>query len=106
MYFCKYISSVVSWFKRMLDKVSKTRCNMIKVLMFDIEGRNKKEINTITVMVAEYIQSMWICRRDNVDPLDMINVIKNKMKATRCMLIRAYDVSKTFTDEYVNLNFM
>ena len=101
IYFCKYVKNVVSWFERILRTIGGNKNNMIKVLMFDIDGKNKREINTITMMVADYIQSMWICRRDNVDPQNMIDIIKTRMKANRCMLIKAYDISKSFTDEYI-----
>lgn len=102
LYFCKCIKHVTEWFKEILLKQSKMSDNMLKMLMFDIEGRNKRETNTSVILTADYIQGMWICRREDIEPGKIVNFIRNKMKSTKYILSKIHDMKSLFTNEYIS----
>ena len=75
---------------------------MMKPLMFDIEGKCKKEINTKIIISADYSEGMWL---GNTEPHNMINVIRSKLKATQFMLDKYHNVNVNFTSKYASFNF-
>ena len=78
VYFCKKISPLVLWLRRILDNFCNfQRYPIISLLYFDMPDVSKKVKNTATIIISFYIVNIWLSRGSNIPE----NVIKKKIKA-------------------------
>ena len=77
VYFCTEIKYFVDWFKRLLIIcLGRNNFRILKLLFFDTTSMKRKEKNTVIILVANYICTIWNSRGTTGDKICMM---KNKI---------------------------
>ena len=104
LYFCNEIRDLVNWFRKLLMLcLGSTNLSMIKLLVYDTTAMNRKKKNTVSILVTNYICTVWN-NRDN--PGDKLFLLKKKImqQHNTSQFVLKEKMSKMFTDVYCNTN--
>ena len=104
VYYCHQIKHLLAWFKKLLVQCLNTnQFSMIKLLFFDTTSLNKKNKNTATILVADYICTIWN-NRDN--HCDKIYLLKKRIlqRFQYNQYISKNKLEQMFSRVYCNIN--
>lgn len=103
-YYCHQIKHLLAWFKKLLVQCLNTnQFSMIKLLFFDTTSFNKKNKNTATILVTDYICTIWN-NRDN--QCDKIYLLKKRIlkRFQYSQYIFKNKSEQMFSQVYCNIN--
>ena len=103
-YHCCKIQDCVKWLKKVIYYICGVKVNsLIKILYLDIPRIDRKNMNSMCVIITCYISCVWR-NRENLDPIK--NILKAKMiKDQRLhMSILGEKAKKVFSENYCLLN--
>ena len=98
---CRNVENILDYFKVVLKDVCNiTHLNMEKIVFFEIKTVTKKELNTATILTANYISTIWYnrCRYEPLDPrLLKTNIIKHQRILSQILKNQMQNI---FTEKY------
>ena len=83
-YFCSTVKECLSWLRKVIFYICGTRVSsLLKILYLDFPKIERKNINSMCVIVAGYISSVWYNRKDLsfIRNLVMAKIIRDQRRA-------------------------
>ena len=86
-YFCKTIKYVVNWFERVVrDTCELESYNWLKILLYDIKGKSRKDRNTTIILITTYLYCLWISRKKGHNISQSIGFLKGRLYYQRWLM--------------------
>ena len=102
VYFCPSVRPIWKWFQNVIEYKCQIKItNPIKTLMLDFRCKSRKERNTLSLLVVEYVYCIWNTRDDYKNPSVRLESLKCKIKYTKWLLAKIYDITNFFTCGYI-----
>ena len=103
---CRNIENILNYFKYILNIVCNIcNVNVEKIIFLDIKTKTKKELNTATVLIVNYVATIWYNRNRNI-PLDPLLLKTNVLKHQKLLsLVLMDNMQKVFTEKYCKFEF-
>ena len=78
--------------------------SLLKILMLDFPKVDKRNVNTLCVIISSYIACTWYSRKkmDNVKYCFRAKIIKDQRLNMKILGAKAY---KVFSDNYCNMDY-
>ena len=100
---CDKIKELSKYFINVIKYLCDIRyIDMNKLIYLDIELKNKKKINTVAILLASYLGTIWYNRNQ-----DLIDICTYKVKVLKHFniinSILRENMQKTFTEKYCKL---
>ena len=100
---CDKIKELSKYFINTIKYVCDIRCiNMKKLIYLNIELKNKKKINTVVILLASYLGTIWYNRNR-----DLIDICTYKVKVLKHFHILTSilegNMQNLFTEKYCKL---
>ena len=103
---CRNIENVLNYFEYILSIVCNIcNVNVEKNIFLDVKAKTKKELNTATVLIVNYVTTKWYNKTRNI-PLDPLLLKTNILKHQKLLsLVLMDNMQKFFTEKYCEFDF-
>ena len=104
-YYCSLVQDCISMLRKLIFYICGVNVDsLLKMLMLDIPKFHKKNVNSLCVLVANYVSCVWF-NRDKLDTI--IHCFKAKVIKDQCnnMRILGTKACKIFSDNYCKMDY-
>ena len=104
-YYCALVQECLTWMRKLIFYVCGINCgSFLKILMLDFPKVDKRNVNSLCVIVSSYIACIWYNRKklDNVKYYFRAKIIKDQRLKMKILGAKAY---KIFSDNYCNMDY-
>lgn len=103
-YYCSKVQNCVILLRKIIFYLCGIQLeSLLKVLMLDFPKVDKRNVNSLGIIISSYIASVWFNRENSAN---LIYVLKAKIIKDQRLLMKILDrkASKIFSENYCNLN--
>ena len=104
-YYCSLVHECIIWMRKLIFYVCGINCgSLLKILMLDFPKVDKRNVNTLCVIISSYIACTWYSRKkmDNVKYCFRAKIIKDQRLNMKILGAKAH---KVFSDNYCNMDY-